>query len=495
LADQNSALDSVVASFFHQLIPLSFLQTLKLHLGWRRAALFWQQHVLAESVSLPVREALKLVGTQSQQVASGKSVAHVLLTGGLRGEIELCGCKVNQSGGAARRMTYINSHRTGDTVLLDLGDFLTPTRVDPPDSIMQLESSLQLELMVKSRYDAIALGYAELMYLSMMERLRDLPKLTSANVPGIGNPDYLSIGGRRIAIWGWMDQPALRKYENLLWLAAKKNAVTFDQTVLIDKLNRTSDAVDGIIVIGAVHPLTVRAILKKSSKVVAVLSTYAGDGGDRRRSGYVGKTFVAFWPHGSQAVGTLEVNVHDDSLFLSSMKHKNLDDSVPDDVKTKARLDRFFNSPEFQQTLSGLDTLPAPNSGTEPHDYAPKKKYAGSLECVGCHKAQYNQWRGTHHATAFSTLLRLRRNHNPDCVRCHVTGFGASDGYSVSRPSRQMENVGCEACHGPGSLHAANPFDGKILRSPLLLTCQGCHDERHSDFSSNPQGYYARAIH
>jgi hypothetical protein len=48
-----------------------------------------------------------------------------------------------------------------------------------------------------------------------------------------------------------------------------------------------------------------------------------------------------------------------------------------------------------------------------------------------------------------------------------------------------LQNIQCEQCHGPGSLHVATPEKhGKpnaILRDTAIDVCQQCHTPEHSD--------------
>jgi len=69
-------------------------------------------------------------------------------------------------------------------------------------------------------------------------------------------------------------------------------------------------------------------------------------------------------------------------------------------------------------------------------------EYVGAKKCKICHKAQFEAWSKTGHAEAFSKLSAEEQK-KPECVKCHITGKMA-DGTVI-------ENVECEACHGPGS--------------------------------------------
>ncbi len=71
-----------------------------------------------------------------------------------------------------------------------------------------------------------------------------------------------------------------------------------------------------------------------------------------------------------------------------------------------------------------------------------KHEYVGAKKCKTCHKDKHAAWSETGHAKAFS-LLSEEEQKKPECVKCHSTGTKA-DGTLI-------ENVECEACHGPGS--------------------------------------------
>jgi hypothetical protein len=118
--------------------------------------------------------------------------------------------------------------------------------------------------------------------------------------------------------------------------------------------------------------------------------------------------------------------------------------------------------------------------------------FAGPTACRRCHGDIYAQWAASPHAKAFVTLERNRQHENPDCLACHATGAGRDGGFESYRATPELARVGCESCHGPGRLHAADPEPGygKIV----LETCTGCHDMKNSpefDYYS----YKARVAH
>ena len=134
--------------------------------------------------------------------------------------------------------------------------------------------------------------------------------------------------------------------------------------------------------------------------------------------------------------------------------------------------------------------------------------YTGTAACGGCHAPALAFWKTTKHARALSALERVGRDKDPSCVGCHVTGYLQPSGYEIgwrggaASPRRRagargdaeapcgagedctargagrspLENVGCEACHGPGSKHgAALDKRNTLARAVPEATCRGCH--------------------
>ncbi len=73
---------------------------------------------------------------------------------------------------------------------------------------------------------------------------------------------------------------------------------------------------------------------------------------------------------------------------------------------------------------------------------------------------------------------------NSQCADCHSTGV--VKGYDPEDRSYQttfeLEDVSCEACHGPGSVHAASPASEPLMtlsgQSEQINACAPCHSRR-----------------
>jgi hypothetical protein len=112
-----------------------------------------------------------------------------------------------------------------------------------------------------------------------------------------------------------------------------------------------------------------------------------------------------------------------------------------------------------------------------------RASYVGDEKCVSCHKPSARFWKRTVHAQAWKTLVDVGKEAHDDCVSCHVTGYGEVGGSSLGY-TRGLQDIQCEVCHGPGSIHVEkrgkeSPFAGR-LKTPESV-CVRCHNEKHSD--------------
>jgi len=114
--------------------------------------------------------------------------------------------------------------------------------------------------------------------------------------------------------------------------------------------------------------------------------------------------------------------------------------------------------------------------------------FTGWQVCADCHKPQTDFWQRTDHASAFQSLVGQEQQFNLDCLPCHVTAeykdTKISDDVTalLSLPA-ELQQVGCEVCHGPGRKHAASQESSAISRKPDRAICLRCHtSERDEKF-------------
>ncbi|MBI4848331.1 MAG: hypothetical protein HY808_07140 [Nitrospirae bacterium] len=127
-------------------------------------------------------------------------------------------------------------------------------------------------------------------------------------------------------------------------------------------------------------------------------------------------------------------------------------------------------------------------------------EYIGAKKCKACHMKEYKAWEKTLMATSFENLkpgvkaaektkAKLDPNKDytadPNCLRCHTTGYGKPGGFKSIAETPDLANVQCESCHGPGSEYSkvmkANKeyplaeAKGLILPSEDEKGCMVCH--------------------
>ncbi|MEA3287047.1 MAG: cytochrome c family protein [Candidatus Marinimicrobia bacterium] len=141
-------------------------------------------------------------------------------------------------------------------------------------------------------------------------------------------------------------------------------------------------------------------------------------------------------------------------------------------------------------------------------------KNVGSKKCKICHNkaekgSQYKIWESRAHSRSYETLLtdeskkiaakqglKTAPEKSPECLRCHVTGWGEAGGYSLDidetnaravKKNKDLSRVGCESCHGPGNAYKSKKtmlkirsgdIDAKNLGYVKIdeATCTKCHN-------------------
>ena len=141
--------------------------------------------------------------------------------------------------------------------------------------------------------------------------------------------------------------------------------------------------------------------------------------------------------------------------------------STPDFRYQRVPIDHRFNdSPEMGEIFSNyqdeLETLGLAGLGLNAIEHPSGRRFAGSEVCADCHGTASQVHKNTPHAHATETLVNLdpARQHDPECLSCHVTGwhpqnyFPFVSGYSSFEQTPHMSSNGCENCHGPAKRHA-----------------------------------------
>jgi len=146
---------------------------------------------------------------------------------------------------------------------------------------------------------------------------------------------------------------------------------------------------------------------------------------------------------------------------------------------------------QYDESVAELNLKEAklqPESCPAPGSHEPA--YVGVGSCAQCHAEAAVFWAQTRHAHAYETLVAVKKQYSLDCISCHVTGWQQPGGVcridrtAVGSPGVAKRGVGrqdvqCEDCHGPGSLHADDPSVRLRAEVPEQW-CRRCHEPANS---------------
>ena len=160
--------------------------------------------------------------------------------------------------------------------------------------------------------------------------------------------------------------------------------------------------------------------------------------------------------------------------------------------------DKAGNDPAAQKLVDAYDQkvaeLNLAEAKTQPEKCpAPARgepAYVGANACIECHQDATDFWTQTRHAHAYDTLVTVKKQYSLDCIRCHVTGWQQPGGVcridrtefgekGINGSGVGRRDVQCEACHGPGSEHVADPT-GHIQGKVPASWCMRCHEPANS---------------
>ncbi len=119
-------------------------------------------------------------------------------------------------------------------------------------------------------------------------------------------------------------------------------------------------------------------------------------------------------------------------------------------------------------TIMGGDTRPQHAAGD----------YAGGDACATCHAEVEARHAKSPHAAPTARWAVGGSDGSPQCVVCHTTAPAWSTGYRGPGDTSRLRTVDCEACHGPGADHVAEPGPGYGAVS--WGTCTKCHTPERS---------------
>lgn len=466
--------------------------------------------------------------------------ASVFYTAQTHGVLEPCGCTSDPLGDIARVTALVRkAAKEGSTLLVDAGELTYPANEILPGK--QEAGDLIAEFLAKeiSRlpFGGSALGSSDAIH----GESKIQPKRLAANLPDL---PFLEagrihlVGGIKVGVFGLVD-PALASSHG--WPAKDPIA-----TAQAEASRLRSAGAELVIVLAPLERPQARMVARKADVDFVILGKNVGQGSPRAEQegrGFllipgeemqrVGRLDIVLRDEGSprtmlkdagspegqqlraqeirRELGQMDADLarwerdsETDAAFLKTKREER--DRLRSEerslmstlwappaqgsyfinqlVPIRRNLPRDANLAASMRKLDlavGAANLRA--SQPPPSAESGRAHFSGDASCVKCHKAAARFCKKTAHAHAWRTLQVVNKTAHPDCVSCHVTGYGEVGGTSVGF-TKGLESVQCEACHGPGSIHV----EKRGLEKPLAIktrtpesVCTHCHNEKHSD--------------
>ncbi|HHT9145489.1 MAG TPA: multiheme c-type cytochrome [Candidatus Wunengus sp. YC61] len=396
----------------------------------------------------------------------------IVFSGEETGNLEPCGCYEGQIGGILRRYTFIDSFRKNKDVILpvSLGDL--PKTVGRQDEIKMEIFCRAIGEMGYILHNLgekdIEIGPQLLNYLSHTSKT----VLLSSNVQLVASfPVKINqyvlkecfVSGHilKIAFLGILSKSLLNN-SILEYINVKDPVQALKPLVkqLQEKVN--------LIVLLSHAPLAESIEIAKYFPEVGLIITGHNVEEPIDSITYINNTPIVSSGTEGKYIGIAKYSVNNAVMEIKSVGVIPLDNKYKDSQEMISLLKEYQQMLVDEDLLSKIPQAPLLNG----------LLYVGSSICGMCHKVVYEHWNKTKHGSSYNTLVKKGYQYDPECIKCHTTGYGDVSGFLNFEKHNNLINVGCESCHGAGSRHINNITEAFGLTNES--NCMVCHDSEHS---------------
>jgi len=419
---------------------------------------------------------LLLLAVVSCDRPSGPPAAQVpiFFTCDTRGRLEPCGCFTGQYGGLTRLKTVLDAEPPGPSVRVDVGD-----SIGGREDYDLLQYGYMLKAFAALKFDALNVGHREARLTAAQLRQLKLSSpvpILSANLldKSTGRPIFepfriIERAGFRIGIIGVVDPQGLG--EDLgegLQIAGMESA-------LASHLAKLKAKTDLIILLAFANEATLARLARQFYEIHVILGGKVLQPAQELKR--ENRSLIYFVTNESRALGILRLQLsRNRPLRVVKNEILLLHDRIPQDPSFVGLAQAYRQ--EVRRTPLAVDD-PANTTADMVPGVRAVAAYVGSERCIECHTQAGALWTQSAHARAFAPLLERHADADPKCVGCHTIGFGTASGFRRNPGTGHFRNVGCESCHGPGSLHVRQREGDETVSfayRPLAAgDCQKCH--------------------
>ena len=419
------------------------------------------------SLAAPGGAALGATDLAPAGAAADAPDVRIFLGGDGDGYLQPCGCSKPQQGGFPRKAAVIDrlAKNAGAVVLLERGNFIGAV-----NSQQKIKLEMIFLMLNEMHCTAATLGEKDFQLgLNAVMSVRPSAQfpLVSANISTTGelfsryHVATVNVRGRefRLGITSVMDarpRPGL----------PREVRVEPPVPALRRTLESMRKEADYQIVLCDLGQPGARKLAQDCPGIDLIIT-----GGDEdlpaKNLDVAGSTRIAYDGRRGKALGEVLLAVQDGRLVTSGVAVHELGEDIVDSQKITELMAYYEEVLRGEQMLEKADRLPGSGAA-----------FVGADRCIGCHRWQYETWKNAKHAHALETLETAHRSWDPECVVCHATGFEVQGGYLTKTATPKLGGVGCESCHGAGSLHVERPE--LPWTRPAERDCQTCHTADHS---------------
>lgn len=404
----------------------------------------------------------------------------IVVSGDTEGWIVPCGCASNQSGGLPRRASFIRQRQERETVIpVDAGGAGGGTTLYDKvkfEAILQGESAMKIAAHNIGRSES---GWGE-DELRRLHKKWKTPWISANTTDAAENPlappaRMVEAGKRKILFVGVLSQ----EYKSdSVRIAPPRQAI-------LKTLKDHAGRYDHVVVLAYVPEEELRELARTLPEVDAVVG------------GPTGQPVPPEYPQGhvlaisatkqGKYLAKVTLPLTDERSNRMRGEIVELDERFKDDPAQTGNVRKFYDE------LARLDLSAADTPFAE---FLPPSRdsVAGVSSCQNCHEEEYEIWKTSRHARAWRSLVDKGAQYDPDCQRCHVTGYGQGGGFESAGRSRDRVDVSCESCHGPASEHCRKTSVRTVPAERRKRHCRTCHDKENSPLFDDDV-YWAKIRH
>lgn len=398
----------------------------------------------------------------------------LFFTGDTRGRLVPCGCFTGQNGGLTRLKTALEQLAEPMAIRVDVGDAIRGTA-----DFNLIEYKYILDAYAGMQFDALNIGHREAQLskeqLHQIKKTAPL-KLVSANLfdketgERIFEPFHIiQRGNARIALVGLVDPRGLNE------TLGKGLAVEKMETVLGTLLPDLKQKADIVVLLAFTDETTLTQLAREFYELNIILGGNVSQPAQELQK--ENRSFISYNANESRTLGVLQVQISPESkLSVADQEMILLHDKIHEHETVELLAANYRD--EIRKTHLQIDDPSFLQENVVP-GIKTAATYVGSESCAACHSSAMAAWKKSGHAHAFDTLIDRKADADPNCIACHTVGFGTPSGYRREFGKNKLVDVGCESCHGPGSLHVKQRLSGELVTfkfRPLGAgDCQKCH--------------------